>query len=104
MPKKKDPAHEPTRSERVYARAATPGANFTFQMFSALLVPLLVGLFVWIWNIDRQVLIILQHQDNAAKFWILHGWERDEINKLRIEQGMGLATWPNLPGRGHDGH
>lgn len=96
---------EPTRTEKIHARTNTPGADLIFKVFTALLVPLIVAIFVWIWNIDRQVLLILEHQDNAAKFWVLHGWEKDHINRLRVEHDKPIVSWPLLPGRpGRDGH
>lgn len=38
-----------------------------------------------------------ERQDGVlSKHWKLHGWARDEINKLRFEQGLQPVAWPGL--------
>lgn len=38
----------------------------------------------------------LQEIKQDRKFWKLHSWARQEINKLRQEAGLPLAEWPDL--------
>lgn len=38
-----------------------------------------------------------ERQDEMlSKHWRLHGWARDEINKLRFGQGLQPVAWPGL--------
>ena len=35
----------------------------------------------------------------SAAHWKLHGWARDQINKLRTRAGMDVESWPDVGGR-----
>ena len=37
-----------------------------------------------------------KQDSQLSKHWVLHGWTRDEINKLRYASSLEPASWPNL--------
>jgi len=37
-----------------------------------------------------------KQDSQLSKHWTLHGWARDEINKLRHVSNLEPAPWPNL--------
>ncbi len=47
---------------------------------------------------SEQVQIDLKHSSQLSKHWKLHGWAKDEINKLRAKHGLELESWPDLGG------
>ena len=37
-------------------------------------------------------------QDRAIKiFWGRHSWTYDQVNTLRVEHGLGIESWPDVP-------
>ena len=47
-------------------------------------------------QLGKDLAEVADHDNTVAKFWRLHGWERDEINDLRYEHGLTSARWPDL--------
>lgn len=37
-----------------------------------------------------------KQDSQIVRFWKLHSWERDQINRLRVKAGMDVADWPDL--------
>jgi hypothetical protein len=38
----------------------------------------------------------VRQDSQLSKHWKLHGWTKDEINTLRIHNGLGFSQWPDL--------
>lgn len=64
---------------------------------------LLTGLGGFVWNANTRIALMEhkiaeseKHAKINSKFWKLHSWARQEINKARVRDGLQMVNWPEL--------
>jgi hypothetical protein len=84
--------------------------NKVFMLIMSILMGVLVTssafMIKWIRTTDVRLALVESKMDSTdtdagqqkqlTKHWQLHGWTRDEINKLRFAQGLEPVSWPDL--------
>lgn len=80
----------------------TPNAD-PWRILTGLLTAAVLALGSWVWStqatltkIEAKASVDSDQDERIKKFWKLHSWSRDEINRLRLEHDLPLAAWPDM--------
>ena len=47
-------------------------------------------------TIELKIEGVISDHETMSKHWKLHTWAKDEINELRLKQGLEPSRWPDL--------